>query len=109
MRAEESYLLCAQVIVAHEGRADAHANLDENILAGPDGGDFLRDRTGGQHPVKERRERQTTGKWLHRVKVRMREAQRLAKAQQEVVAPDLRHEPGKQHLLQLKIGHRSDG
>lgn len=66
---KEGDLLGTHGVVAHEGRPDTGAYLDEDVLAGTHRGDFLRHRAVGEHPVEEIRERHAARKWLHRVKI----------------------------------------
>src|SRR5579875_335574 len=69
MGAEKFDLFGTESIVAHERGADTGANLDEDILAGADGGQFLSGRTIGEHPVKEISQRHATSQRLDDIEV----------------------------------------
>ncbi len=70
MSRKEGDLFSAHPLRAYQGRANARTNLDEDILAGADSGDFLRHRAIGQHPVEEVGQRHAASQRLNRVEVR---------------------------------------
>ena len=67
---KEGNLLRAHRILVHQGRADASANLDEDVLAGAHSGDFFRCGAIGQHPVEEVGQGHTASQRLDGVKIR---------------------------------------
>src|SRR5260221_13375839 len=108
MSSKEVDLLRAHPIIAYQGRADASANLDEDVLAGADSSDFLRRGAVGQHSVEKVGQGHTASQRLNSIKIRSCYAQRFAKAQEQLVAADFGHEFRKQEFLHGKIRHTGD-